>query len=214
VREQDVITAIDGVPVALDGSIRFHGYSVGLEQVVEDKLIGESVRLSIIRDRAPIELKVPLRPLAYADRMRQRFDVLPEYVVYAGLVFMELDQEYLQSFGNFWESADKSLLYAHFFRMIENPDGDMAPPIVLSRVLPHAMTSAYRAYANSLVEAVNGKAVKTLAELRAALQGAGNGYQVIALEGGREIVLDRKEAEAAQPRILETYGIREDRRLP
>ena len=213
VREQDVVTAIDGVPVTLDGSIRFHGYQVGMEQLVEDKLTGESVELSLVRDRAALQVKIPLRPLGFAERMRNRFNVMPDYVVYAGLVFIELDQEYLLTFGNFWENGDKSLLYAHFFRTIEQPDGEMDAPIVLSRVLPHAINSAYRPYANSLVTTVNGRPVKSLAGLRAALDAGKDRSQVIMLDGGREIVLDRAEADAAHPRILETYGIRSDRRL-
>jgi S1-C subfamily serine protease len=213
VHEQDVVTAIDGVPVALDGSIRFHGYSVGMEQVVEDKLIGESVELALIRDRAPITLRIPLKPLAFADRMRYRFDALPKYLVYSGLVFVELDQEYLRTFGNYWENADKSLLYAHFFKMMEQPDGGMAPPIVLSRILPHAINSGYRPFANSLVMAVNGQPVKSLPELHAALENPTQRHLVISLEAGRQIVLDRAEAQAAHRQILEMYGIRQERRL-
>jgi S1-C subfamily serine protease len=213
VREQDVVTAIDGIPVAADGSIRFYGHSVGFEQIVEDKLIGESVKLSLTRDRTPMTVDIPMRALAFAERMRSRFDVLPDYVVYAGIVFMELDQEYLRTFGNFWDNADKSLLYAHFFETAERPDARSEPPILVSRILPDAVNSAYRPYANSLVQEVNGNPVKTLREVAAALDSGKGAYHVVTLQGGREIVLNRAEATVAHGRILETYGIRADRRL-
>jgi S1-C subfamily serine protease len=212
VKDGDVLTAIDGVPIALDGSIRFHGHTVQLEQIVEDKLIGENVELSLFRDRAPLKVGLRLGPLAFAERMRNRFDVRPDYLIYAGLVFVNLDQEYLRTMGNFWERADKPLLYAHFFSLEEQTQPDLSPPIIVSRVLPHAINSAYRGYANALVGKVNGKTVKTLAELDQALQGALDGFQVIELEGGREIVLNRKEAEEAHRDILRAYGIREERR--
>ncbi|NIP74257.1 MAG: hypothetical protein GWO16_15170, partial [Gammaproteobacteria bacterium] len=53
------------------------------------------------------------------QRMRSSFDVAPPYFVYAGLVFMQLNREYLKTFGNYWENADKHLLYSHFFEFME-----------------------------------------------------------------------------------------------
>ena len=213
VQPEDVITAIDGQPVAYDGTISFHGYFLGLEQAAEDKLIGDSVELSIFRDRAPLTLRIPLKPLDHADRMRRRFDELPEYIIYAGLVFMKLDQEYLRTFGNYWVNANRPLLYSHFFKMAEQPDEETTPAIILSRVLPHAVNSAYRRYTNSIVSEINGKEIVDLRSLRDALSASSNGFHVIGLEGGRHIILDRAEAEAAHSQILRTYGIRREGRV-
>jgi S1-C subfamily serine protease len=213
VHEQDVLTAIDGVPITLDGSIKFHGHMVQLEQIVEDKLLGETIELSLYRDRAPLKIPVTLKPLSFAERMRNQFDVLPQYLVYAGIVFTKLDQEYLHTLGNYWETADKALLYAHFFSLEEGQQPNTSPPILVSRILPNALNSAYRGYANALVSRVNGKPILTLDDLDNALKTPKDGFQVVTLDGGREIVLDAKEADMSNKQILDQYGIRSERRL-
>ena len=214
VKVNDVITAIDGVPVAIDGTIDYHRYTIGLEQIAEDKQLGETVELAIWRDRAPRTIRIPLMNYPDAERLRFRFDQLPRYVVYAGLVFMELDQEYLKTFGNYWQNADKALLYNHFYRAAEDPDFEGKRTILISRVLPHEVNSAYRRYANTIVATVNGLPVTDLEMIPDALKNSNSLFLVIELEDGRKIILDREEAERAHPVILDTYGIRQDQRLP
>ncbi|MCH7477094.1 MAG: transposase zinc-binding domain-containing protein [SAR324 cluster bacterium] len=210
----DVVTAIDGVPIRFDGTIQYHGHPLNFAQIAEEKQVGETLAISVWRDDRLQEVSFPLLAFPDGPRLRSRFDQLPRYFVLAGLVFMELDQEYLKTFGNYWQNAKKQLLYSHFFAPLENSVAQKNPPVVLTRVLPHPINSAYRGRANSLVRSVNGRKIETLADLPAAFQsGKGPFHRIELAESGIVIVLDREEAERAHEDILRTYGIGEDRRL-
>ena len=210
----DVIMAVDGIPVLSDGTIKFRGYSLNYIQVVEEKQIGEQVRLTVWRDGKTVEVKFPLQKLPDAERMRSQFDTSPSYVVYAGLVFMKLDQEYLKTFGNYWEHADKHLLYRQFFFSYEN-SAKSIERIVISRVLPHPINSAYVGMVNYFVTSINGVPIERLGDVLKGFKASRKGFHRILLDPGERIlVLNAKLAERAHPVILKRYGIRQAWRLP
>jgi hypothetical protein len=190
------------------------GHTLGYEQIAEEKQIDDPLRLRLWSGGAQKEVLLTIKPLAHASRMRERFDVLPRYVVYAGLVFMELDQEYLNIFGNYWENANQRLLYAHFFQPAERPETLDETPIVLTRILPHAVNRAYVGFANSLVSEINGMAITALEDIPQAFAAGGGEYHLIKLErGGSQLILERAAAAQAQGEILRQYGVREAKRL-
>ena len=215
----DVILAVDGIPVLSDGTIKYRGYSLNYIQVVEEKMIGEQVTLTIWRKGKKIEVKFPLKALPNAERMRSQFDISPSYVVFAGLVFMKLDQEYLKTFGNYWEHADKHLLYRQFFSPYENStdsiDRASIDSIVVSRVLPHPINSAYGGLVNYFVSTINGLPIERLSDVMKGFKTPKDGFHRIQLDpGGRILVLNAKSAERAHPEIMKRYGIRQAWRLP
>ena len=214
VEPEDVLLAIDDYPISFDGSIKYFGYNLNFDQIAEQKQIGETVKLTLWRKRSRIDVTIPLKGLPDADRIRSRFDVEPAYLIYAGLVFMQLDQEYLNTFGDYWQNADKHLLYAQFYRPVEQPS---VPPgtVVLTRVLPASINRGYRNFANLMVSTVNGQRVSTLTELDKALASAkGPTVEIVLQPGGIEIVLDREAARRDEAELLSAYGIPKDRRLP
>ncbi|HEX7927115.1 MAG TPA: serine protease, partial [bacterium] len=211
----DVITSIDKNPVHVDGTIQYHGYAVSYEQIAEEKQLTEPVTLALWRDGAKKDVTFPLKPHPIAGRMRGEFDRLPSYYIRAGLVFMPLDQEYLNTFGNYWQNADKSLLYAMFYQPLEKPETQLQTSVVLTRILPHPVNSAYRNLSNSIVTSVNGVAIQKLADLDKGFAAATGPYDQIVLEPGAvRVVLDRAQAKKAEPEILTQYGIQRDRRVP
>lgn len=208
----DVILRVDGIPVQTDGTIDYHGYSLEFIQIVEEKQIGEMVTLTVWREGKSLQVKFPLKPLPDAERMRSQFDTAPAFFIYAGLVFMPLDQEYLKTFGNFWERANKHLLYTHFYASNEKgkPPGH---PVVLSRVLPHRINSAYRGLENLLVESINDVPVLELKDVEKGFRSSKDGYHRLRLNPGRLLlVLSAKSADSAHPEILSRYGISQSRR--
>jgi S1-C subfamily serine protease len=214
VRPGDVIVSIDEQPVGMDGTIKYHGHTLNFEQIAEEKQVNDPVRLTVWRDDALKEITFPLREFADGRRVRSNFDVLPEYVVYAGLVFMKLDQEYLRTFGNFWENARKRLIYSHFYRPLEEPEAARKETVVLTRILPHSVNSAYRRRSNSVVAKINDVAIEGLPDVVRAFEQERGPFHRIEMEGsGIMIIMDRKEAAVAHQQILKTYGIRAERRL-
>jgi S1-C subfamily serine protease len=214
VQPEDVLLAVDDYKVTLDGNIQYFGHNLNFDQIAEQKQIGEKIKLTLWRKRAKIEMDVVLKGLPDAGRIRSRFDVAPSYLIYAGLVFMPLDQEYLNTFGNYWQNADKHLLYAHFFKPVEEPASPQGA-VVLTRVLPSALNRGYRNLANSIVTSVNGQRVNTLTDLDKALASAkGPTIEFQLQPGAILVVIDRDAARRTEAETLAAYGIAQDRRMP
>ncbi|MDH4224120.1 MAG: serine protease [Deltaproteobacteria bacterium] len=214
VHPDDVILAIDGVKVENDGTFNYHGHSVGFEQVAEEKQIGEMLSLAVWRNKAMLDVPLKLATYPDGDRMANQFDVLPRYYIYAGLVFMELDKEFLKNFGNFWENAGKSLLYDHFFKRMEHPEDKQQKTVLITRVLPHEVNSPYMNRANAIVDTINGKTIEQLEDVPEALKLNKKEFHVLKLgANGDMLVLARTVADKANGAILESYGIRSDRRF-
>ncbi|MBI3992698.1 MAG: trypsin-like peptidase domain-containing protein [Candidatus Lambdaproteobacteria bacterium] len=211
----DVILAIGVHTVGNDGNILYHGHTLPFEQIAEEKQVGDVLRLTLWRDGGELRREIPLRGLPDAERVRSRFDVLPDYIVYAGLVFMELDRAYMETFGNFWEQAPDDLLYEQFFRRDEHPQDPPRRAVVLSRILPHAVNRNYRDSANSLVSRINGVPISGLTSIPAALARPQGGEQIFELgDVGNLLILNAAQADAAHAEILRQYGVAQDRRLP
>ncbi|MDH4121312.1 MAG: serine protease [Deltaproteobacteria bacterium] len=214
VQPGDVVMAIEGDPVANDGTIAYHGHRVNFSQRAEEMQAGERVTLTLWRKKREETVLFPLSPYADSERMRNQFDHEPYYLIYAGLVFMPLDKEYLATYGNYWEQAGKNLLYHHFYKRVEKPDLP-AQALVLTRVLPHPVNSAYRGMSGSIVEEINGRKVNTLQEALAALENGRGAYTRIRLAHSHALIfIDRDDAAQAHREILANYGIPSDRRLP
>lgn len=210
----DVILSIEGIPIDFNGNINYQEHQLGFAQVAEEKQVGYSLTLEIWRNKEKKSVTFPLGVFTRADRLRNQFDVLPNFFLYSGLVFTTLEKEYLKTYGNYWKNASKKLLYYHFFRSIEKPEADNAKPIILSRILPHRVNSAYRNRNGAIITSINGMAIKFLSDIPKALTKSRKGFHVIELQGsGIIIVLDSKKAEKAHREIMETYGIKTDRRL-
>ena len=211
----DVITGIDGIPVRFDGTIKYFGHSLNFEQIAEEKLVNDKLRLSVWREGELKQVSFRMKNLKDGERLRSNFDVLPSYVIYAGLVFMKLDQEYLKTFGNYWRNAEKSLLYNHFFSAVERPSAEPRETVVLTRILPHKINSAYRSRANSIVSKINDQIIRRLADVpRAFASEKGKYHRIEMEESGIVIIMNRDEANASHKEILDTYGIPQAKRLP
>ena len=97
VREKDVLIALDDQPIADDGTVAFPGRSeerISFGYLLTYKFIGDSVKLSLIREGKPLTVSVPvtdvpdLVPHSLHDRK-------PSYIVHAGLVMTALTEPYL-----------------------------------------------------------------------------------------------------------------------
>jgi hypothetical protein len=211
----DVLLSIDGQAVRADGTIQYRGYDLSFEQIAEEKQIGEKVALGIWRKGSRLDVSIPLKAPPHASRMRGEFDRPPPYIIRAGLVFMPLNQEYLNTFGNYWQNADRYLLYTLFYKPNEQPETAGTGAVVLTRILPHPVNSAYRNLTSMVVHSINGVRIRKLADLDAGFAAGTGAFHVIEMEPrGSRIVLERDAAKRSHEEILVRYGIPRDRRLP
>ena len=214
VRPGDVLLSVQGYPVADDGTIRLGDARVTFEHAIDMLQVGDEARFSVWRDGRELALQAPARRIARYDRNRNRYGVAPDYVVYAGLVFMRLEVELLKTLGRGWpQSANRDLVWHQLFREAEKPEQADRDVIVLTRLLRHAVNSQMAINPPVGVERINGREIRSLADVTQAFAANTGRFHTIQLEGDGGIeALDRAKAEAAHPEILRQYAIPHDRR--
>jgi S1-C subfamily serine protease len=214
-RPGDVLLSVEGQPIADDGTIRLGDSRVTWEHAIDMLQVGVPARVAVWRDGKEQDLAATTRRIARYDRNRNRYGVSPDYVVYAGLVFMRLEQELLNTLGRSWaQSADRDLVWHQLFREAEKPEEADRDVIVLTRVLRHAVNSQMSINPPAAVEKINGRTIRSLADVVAAFSENRDRFHLIELEGDAGIeALDRDRADAAQAEILRQYAIPHDRHL-
>jgi S1-C subfamily serine protease len=215
VQRGDVLLSVQGHAIADDGTIRLGDARVTFEHAIDMLQVGDTVRFVVWRDGRELALEASARRIARYDRNRNRYGVAPDYVVYAGLVFMRLEVELLKTLGRGWpQTANRDLVWHQLFREAEQPEQADREVIVLTRVLRHAVNSQMSLQLPAGVERINDREVRSLEDVTRAFAENQGRFHTIRLEGDAGIeALDRARAEAAHPEILKQYAIPSDRRL-
>ena len=210
----DVLLSVEGNAIADDGTIRLGDARVTFEHAIDMLQVGAKAHFTIWREGKERTLEATARRIARFDRNRNQYGVAPDYVVYAGLVFMRLEVELLKTLGRGWpQSANRDLVWDQLFREAERPEEADREVIVLTRVLRHAVNSQMAMNLPLGVERINGRPVRSLADVVEAFGSNHGPFHQIEFEGDGGIeALDREKAAAAHPEILRQYAIPHDRR--
>src|SRR4030042_1419128 len=102
VRIGDILLAIEGKPIANDGTISFRGTErMHFAKAVQDKFMGEKVNCSVLRDGTVMEVTIPLSTPTESARLvpNIQYDQAPTYYFVGGLVFQPLTMNYLQTWN-------------------------------------------------------------------------------------------------------------------
>jgi len=204
---RDVITMIDGLPIANNGTVQFLGrYRTRYDVVLGNRYIGDRVKLSIRRDGKPQVVEVELAqwmPLV----PRARYDEPPHYFVYAGLVFQTLTRDYLATWDKWWNKAPKEFLNYYYlgYRSAEQHE-----VVILTQILADEINVGYAHLYNEAVATLNGHAPLDMEEFVGMLSSAHGVVEITTTSGGM-IMLDADEVRKATPRILTRYHIPRDR---
>ncbi len=212
-REGDAILRIAGHPVADDGTVEFRPRErTSLAYYIQERQIGDYLNLDILRDGAVQPLRVQLnRPLEKDCLVpNERYDVLPTYYIFGGLVFCPLTKNLLESWGPNWaDAAPESLVALLQFNYITDERDEV---VVLLKVLAADINEGYDDYFAWIVSEVNGRRIRHLRDLIAAVADTNAGpYVVFQDKFGDRIVLDRAKATASAAPLMETYRIKRDR---
>ena len=141
------------------------------------------------------------------------FDAPPKFVIIGGLVFSELSRQYLREWGPNWpREAPLHLVYLDRYQS-ELPD-NRGKIVFVSDVLPGPNTVGYENLSHEVVEEVNGRAIKSLADLAAAVDSPTGPFHRIKLaEDPGLVVLDVEGSKAEEERIQRDYRLPSLRQL-
>lgn len=206
----DIIVAVDGSSIGVDGRVSFQGERVEAGAIFDLKQMGEKVDFTVVRGDERRVITVPVAPSRVAYQPATVFGRHPRYFVYAGLVFESMSRSLLMSFGRQWyRTAPVALRYLHNYAAFDEEWRDAEDVVVLIEVLRHDVNTYAEPQVNGVVATIDGKTVRSLEQARSLLEGDGSEFQVITFAGSsaNPVVLSRKDARAAHESILKQYSV-------
>ncbi len=209
VKSGDVIVALDGNPVASDGTVKMDGSDLAMSEIVERKFKGEKVDLKVIRDGQPLDLTVALNEPFPFTLYANAYDVRPRYVLFAGLLFQPLDQNFLSSARI--ENQRTRYYFDHF--LADNLYKERPEIVILSNILSDPVNAYAAEFRQGIVDTINGESIKKLDDVAAAFAKPAEYYVIEFLGASRPLVLEAEAVTASRDRILTRYGVRADANL-
>jgi S1-C subfamily serine protease len=206
----DVLMAIGGKSIANDGTILFRGAErIHFSYAVQDKFMGETVHLSILRNGKTMEATIPLSAPIGLGRLvpYTQYDKMPTYYIVGGLVFQPLTRNYL----DVWDKMEDVPPHLADYYYHGRQSDDRRQVIVLTKILGDDLTAGYDDFKDHVIRRVNGKEISTMTDLVTAIEGNTGTYHVITDEWGNRIVLERRKTAEVQKSILAKYRINADR---
>ena len=206
---RDVITSIDGLPIANNGTVQYMGrLPHALRRRARPSLHRRQIELEhqarrhrAHRRRSSSSRGMPLVP-------RSRYDQPPAYFVYGGLVFQTLTRDYLTTWDKWWNKAPKEFLNYYYlgYRTAEQHE-----VVILTQILADEINVGYGHLYNEAVATLDGAVAARHGRLRRSGCRAARGVVEITTTSGGMIMLDADEVRKATPRILARYHIPRDR---
>jgi S1-C subfamily serine protease len=204
---RDVITAIDGLPIANNGTVQYMGHTrTRYDVVLGHRYIGDRVELDIKRRGIHHTVALTLAPWMPLV-LRARYDVPPPYFVYGGLVFQVLTRDYLTTWDKWWNKAPKEFLTYYY---LGHRTPEQSEVIILTQVLADEINIGYGHLFNEGIAKIQGRIPHDMEDFVGTLSSATGVVEIETTSGGI-IMLDAEEVRKASPRILTRYHIPRDR---
>jgi hypothetical protein len=211
IHRRDVLIEIDGFAIDMEGDFEDPEYGhLMLEGLATRRhFAGDIIPMKVLRDGKILDVRYVLPRAEYKTELLPMyvFDREPEYLVAGGLVFQPLSQSYLRIWGEEWRRRAPFRL-AYFTS--QSPTPERPSLVVLSQVLPDPLNVGYQEYRNIVVDKVNGRIIRKLADLKAALAEPAEGVHRIDFfkgDGIQRMLLDAGSLGESTLRVLKRFGI-------
>ncbi|UCH79933.1 MAG: trypsin-like peptidase domain-containing protein [Nitrospiraceae bacterium] len=203
---QDRLVSINGRTVFPDGTVELEpNVFTHYETEIEQYQVGDDIHVQILRSGEIKDIVVSLDTVR-TDFMLvppEQYDTHPRYFIFGGLIFSPLTKNIL----NEWNSESDNLRE----RISAWGTRDKEEIVAVINVLPAEVNREYREMAGWIVDSVNGFSIKSFDELYRMIESSDDPLVTFSDEQGSQIAIDRQMALASHKRILETYGITQDR---
>ena len=216
----DILLSLDGHAIDATGNYEHPNYGqVEFTQIVVDgHKAGDVIPAKVLRAGREVPVKITLRPARAAQDLLpiRSGGEPPPYAIEGGLVFRELDGDFLRGWGTDWDKRAPLLLTTRYtlFRTDQTPARRRV--ILLTYVLPSSYTIGYGDLETIPVAEVNGRAIDSIDDIVEAFRHPEGGFHRVVFEPNfarTEIVLDAARHEAATTEILTRYRIPQRSRL-
>ena len=205
----DVITKIDDYDIDNDGMIQIYGLTQQLVEVIETKQIGQKIDLTFYREGKLMQQSVKIRLNRPIFEYARQYDVQPQYVCFAGLVFTEATRNYLETWGRDWLTDMPHQLKYLFHNSAQlNTERQRKKYIVLSQILPDQINSYAVKYKAKPLQSINGLDIYDLSDVDKALKQPKENFHIIKfMNNDRILPIDAEQAAERNKAILEKYQV-------
>jgi len=217
-KKGDVLLALDGHPLDAWGRYKHPLFGPTFQShLFSEHFVTEPMKATIVRDKKKIDIDLKLSDI---DDSKWIIPVNPsykpvDYLVRGGFVFLPLTLTYVKEWGgDYMNKAPISLLSA-----LSKARGKLKTPekrevVVLSRVLSHPTNIGLQEFGDNIVEEVDGKPLKSLAELKEILNDTSRKVVKLTLLPGRiPLWLSPATLKSADKEVKLRYGINQLERL-
>jgi hypothetical protein len=178
--------------------------------------VGDTMPVQIQREGKAMQLSLALDRREANDYVIPPYNIdrAPFYYILGGLVFQELSRQYLREWGANWlKDAPQRFVYKDRFQGELYPEGNRRI-VVLTQVLPANSTIGYDEISYLTVTKVNGKEVKSLADLAELAKRPMDGFiKIETEEDPKQIELEAAQVEAEAAALQQNYGLPSLQRL-
>ncbi len=161
IKPKDILLSVDGHVIADDCTVEFRpNERTSYDYYTQQHQFGENVIMEIFRDGEKQKVNIKLNRKSHDLVSRERYDLLPTYYIYGGLVFSPLTENYLKAWGEKWENDAPNNLMSLFSDGLPTSADEQV--IILSNVLPHNVNKGYQNLSECIISEVNGKKIHNL----------------------------------------------------
>ena len=203
----DVILKVNNFVVADDETINFRqDQRTSYKYAIDQFQLNETVPITLYRNGEEMTVDVVAgKEISNSSLVREeRFDRLPEYYIYGGVLFVPLNMNLIKRWGNNWA---RKAPFRFLQQRYEWKTEDKEEAVVALTIFPSDVNLGYHTWKHWVVDSVNGKKIKNFAELSSILHNNSNENVVIADEDGYKIVINHQQALSSRDAILQRYRI-------
>ncbi|GAA5495264.1 hypothetical protein Rhal01_01439 [Rubritalea halochordaticola] len=207
----DILTAIDGNTVDSSGNVVFAGERVNMNEIVERKFVGDTVKLNFIREGKEQTADVTLKTLPAARMYAIQYGQKPRYTIQGGLVFQPLNLN-LYSAHKFNNPRVRRLFAGYLKDGIFQDRKDI---IILTNVLEDPINSFVTSFEGNALASINDTKVTTLEQAHQLLNPEKTPeFFVLEFDGiDRPLILPGNQLKQANERVQRNYGVSKSHNL-
>jgi len=206
-QKNDVILKIDQYNIASNGTVNFtKTLRSHYEHAIELHHIGDKIEITFVRKGKVLKTKLTAQKNENRYNLigQQKYDHIPEYYIYGGIVFVPLTQNMLNSWG-MPQVNSGPFHFLDYKPQWTSPDKQQT--IVALQVLAADVNFGYHDINSWVVDFVNGQPIKSFVQFCQLLKENKEKYMVFENKQGYQIVLDHKEVMKSEKDILKLYRI-------
>ena len=206
-QENDVILKIDNYDIANNGTVNFTDtLRSNFSYAIELHHIGDNINITYVRAGKvqKTTLIAQKKPSRYDLIGQEKFDDIPEYYIYGGVVFVPLTQNIL----NAWGIPKINSGPFHFLQDKPEWTSDKKQHVVVAlQVLAADVNFGYHNINSWIIDSINGQSFKTFRQFCHLIKFNQQPYISFKNNQGYQLILNHQEALASEKDILKLYRI-------